>query len=74
MVCRECEYIDVSVFAKNARYFYVHFAHESINNRFGAGSVGPAVFGLGQRTSFLTILVVDLMSVLLSSSATHSVL
>jgi hypothetical protein len=28
---------------------------------FGAGSVGPAAFGLGMRDAFLTILVVDIM-------------
>ncbi|KAK7683805.1 hypothetical protein QCA50_013181 [Cerrena zonata] len=42
--------------------FFVWFAANVNILTFGAGSVGPAVFGLGQRTSCLTILVVDLIA------------
>ncbi|CAL1709708.1 unnamed protein product [Somion occarium] len=47
------------------RMYQMFFAWFSANANiltFGAGTVGPAFFNLGQRTSFLVILVVDIIS------------
>ncbi|KIP09966.1 hypothetical protein PHLGIDRAFT_289936 [Phlebiopsis gigantea 11061_1 CR5-6] len=42
--------------------FFVWFAANINVQAFGAASVGPAVFGLGMRTTFLTCVVTDLIA------------
>lgn len=41
----------------------VHLPYKQPLYRFGAGSVGPAAFGLGIKDSFIVIIVVDVMYV-----------
>ena len=43
--------------------FTTWFAANANILTFGAGSVGPAAFGLGMKDSFLTIIVTDIMYV-----------
>ena len=51
--------------------FFAWFAASANVLTFGAGSVGPAAFGLGMKASFLTIMVTDIMYVFEVLSVSH---
>ncbi|KAI0088274.1 permease for cytosine/purines, uracil, thiamine, allantoin-domain-containing protein [Irpex rosettiformis] len=50
--------------------FFAWFAANANVLTFGAGSVGPAAFGLGMKESFLTIIVTDLIACIFPSMFT----